>query len=90
MDHEQKSVETAAESAERMDRRDGELYIALGFFIGIVGLPVLFGTYFAAQEPGRMHAAIVNAVCGIALLLIAAASALYGVFILKRQKNRQA
>lgn len=89
MDQEQKHAETAAECAERMERRDGELYIALGFFIGIVGLPVLLGTYFAAQEPGRMHAAIVNATCGIVLLLIAAASALYGKFILKRQKNRQ-
>lgn len=87
MDHEQKKVETAAETAERLERRDGELYIALGLFIGIVGLPVLIGTYWAAQK--STPAAVVNAVCGTTLLLIAAASALYGKFILKRQKNRQ-
>ncbi len=31
----------------RMEKRDGETYVALGLFIIAVGLPVIFGTYFA-------------------------------------------
>jgi len=86
MEHEQKVTETAAEKADRLERRDGELYVALGLFIGIVGLPVLIGTYWAAQTSER--AAIVNAVCGATLLLIAAASMVYGWVILRRRKHR--
>jgi beta-lactam-binding protein with PASTA domain len=31
----------------RMEKRDGETYVALGLFIIAVGIPVIFGTYFA-------------------------------------------
>ncbi len=31
----------------RMEKRDGETYVALGLFILAVGLPVIFGTYYA-------------------------------------------
>lgn len=42
----------------RMEKRDGETYIALGIFIVAVGLPVLLGTYWAYQAlaPGRIVA----------------------------------
>lgn len=83
---EPKKIETAAETAERMEKRDGELYRVLGLFIGLVGLPVLIGTYWAAQT--NKHAAIVNAVCGATLVLIAAASFVYGQIILARNKRR--
>ena len=42
----------------RMEKRDGETYIALGIFIVAVGLPVLLGTYWAYQAlaPGHIVA----------------------------------
>jgi hypothetical protein len=79
-------TETAAETADRMEKRDGELYIALGIFIMAVGLPVLIGTYWAAQV--KVHAAVVNAACGGVLLLIGAASLAYGFVVLARNARR--
>ena len=60
-----------------LQRRDAELYIALGLFMFALGLPVILGTYFAVQ--GNDHcAAIVNFICGVVLAGIGAASAIYG------------
>jgi len=70
----------------RMEKRDGETYIALGLFIVAVGLPVLAGTYFAAQT--NVRAAIVNVVCAIVLLLIGAGAIGYGKLLLARNRGR--
>lgn len=70
----------------RMEKRDGETYIALGLFIVAVGLPVVAGTYWAAQT--NVHAAIVNIVCAGVLLLIGVASIVYGWTLLARNKKR--
>lgn len=70
----------------RMEKRDGETYVALGLFIVAVGIPVVFGTYFAAQT--NMRAAIVNIVCAGVLLLIGAAAITYGRILLARNKKR--
>lgn len=83
---ETRPVETAQERGDRLEKRDGEMYIALGIFINAVGLPVLIGTYWALQK--NFHAAVVNAVCGIVLLLIGFGSMGYGAMLLARNKRR--
>ena len=70
----------------RMEKRDGETYIALGLFIVAVGLPVLAGTYWAAKTDVR--AAVVNVVCAGVLLLIGVAAITYGRVLLSRNKKR--
>ncbi len=70
----------------RMEKRDGETYVALGLFIVAVGIPVVIGTYFAAQT--NMRAAIVNVVCAGVLLLIGVAAIAYGRILLSRNKRR--
>ena len=45
----------------RMEKRDGETYVALGLFIVVVGIPVMAGTYWAAKFD--TSAAIVNFLC---------------------------
>jgi len=70
----------------RMEKRDGETYVALGLFIVAVGIPVAVGTYFAAQT--NMRAAFVNLVCAIVLLLIGGGSIFYGRLLLARNEKR--
>lgn len=70
----------------RMEKRDGETYIALGIFVAAIGLPVMVGTYWAYQT--NVRAAVVNAVCGIVLSLIGAASMGYGWILLLRHRRR--
>jgi hypothetical protein len=70
----------------RMEKRDGETYIALGLFILAVGIPVMAGTWFAAQTNTR--AAVVNVVCATVLLLIGLVAILYGRRLLTRNKGR--
>ena len=72
-------------SDHEMEKRDGETYCALGYVIVAVGVPVAAGTYFAAQT--NMKAAIVNAVCSLALLAIGGISILYGRTLLARNKR---
>ena len=70
----------------RMEKRDGETYIALGLFIVAVGVPVLAGTYFAAQT--NVRAAIVNVVCAVVLLMIGGVAIGYGRLLLARNRDR--
>jgi hypothetical protein len=70
----------------RLEKRDGETYIALGLFIVAVGLPVVAGTYWAYQT--NVRAAVVNVVCAGVLLLIGGASIVYGRVLLARNKRR--
>jgi len=51
-----------------------------------VGLPVVAGTYWAAQVD--IPAAVVNIVCAGILLLIGAAAIIYGRVLLARNKKR--
>ena len=83
-DAQAKAAATKAEAAQKMGQRDGEIYKALGYFIIAVGIPVLIGTYFAAQV--NMRAATVNAVCSLTLLTIGAISWIYGGVVLARHK----
>jgi hypothetical protein len=71
----------------RMEKRDGETYIALGLFIVVVGLPVAAGTYWAAKSD--VSAAIVNIICAGVLLLIGFAAIAYGRLLLARNKRRE-
>ena len=71
----------------RMEKRDGETYIALGLFIVAVGLPVMAGTYWAYQ-PTNIRPAVVNVICAGVLLLIGVASIVYGRVLLARNKRR--
>ncbi|HUW62090.1 MAG TPA: PASTA domain-containing protein [Candidatus Bathyarchaeia archaeon] len=50
----------------RMEKRDGETYIALGIFIMAVGLPVLLGTYWAYQAMAPGHVVAQNPAAGTA------------------------
>jgi eukaryotic-like serine/threonine-protein kinase len=43
----------------RMEKRDGETYIALGLFIVAIGLPVILGTYWAYM-PGNSVSIVVS------------------------------
>jgi hypothetical protein len=70
----------------RMEKRDGETYVALGIFIVAVGLPVAAGTYWAAKSD--VSAAVVNIVCACVLLLIGFAAITYGRLLLARNKKR--
>ena len=70
----------------RMEKRDGETYVALGLFIVAVGVPVLAGTYFAAQT--NVRAATVNVVCAVVLLMIGFGAIGYGRLLLSRNKGR--
>jgi hypothetical protein len=82
---EQKPNEPVLKTAEQLERQDRELYVALGIFIMAVGLPVLVGTYWAAQKSA--NAAIVNATCGGGLMLIGLGSILYGVVLGRRARR---
>jgi hypothetical protein len=84
MDEQEKYVNPISD--QDMEKRDGETYVALGLFIVAVGIPVVAGTYFAYQT--NVRAAIVNAVCSVVLLMIGAASILYGRLLLARNKRR--
>lgn len=70
----------------RMEKRDGETYVALGLFIVAVGLPVMAGTYWAAKTD--VSAATVNVICAGVLLLIGCAAIGYGRILLARNKRR--
>ncbi len=52
------------------DERDAASIRILGFFLTILGMLVLIGTYWAI---GNMHAVIINAVSGLVLTLIGVA-----------------
>ncbi len=72
-------------TAIEMMKRDGETYMAVGFFIIALSIPVLIGTLWALQRP---HAAIVNAICGVVLGAVGAAATLYGWKLFKRAKSK--
>jgi hypothetical protein len=71
----------------RMEKRDGETYIALGIFIVSVGLPVAVGTYWAAKSD--VSAAVVNIICAVVLLVIGFAAIGFGRLLLARNKRRE-
>jgi len=71
----------------RMEKRDGETYVALGLFIVVVGVPVMAGTYWAAKFD--TSAAVVNFVCSCVLLAIGFAAITYGRVLLARNKKRE-
>ncbi len=73
-------------SKDRFQHRDAEMYIAIGIFVFAVGLPVLIGTMYALESP---RAAVVNAVCGVVLILVGLASTGYGWLLLLRHRKTQ-
>ena len=70
----------------RYEKRDGEIYIALGLFISALALPVLLGTFFAAAENAR--GALINGICGGVLLAVGVGAIAYGYVLLQRNKRR--
>lgn len=64
-------------AGENLKRRDAELYVVLGLFMVALGIPVIIGTYFAAQV-ADYRPAVVNFVCGMTLTGIGIASIYYG------------
>lgn len=67
-----------------MLKRDGETSMAVGLFIFALGLPVLLGTLWELDKP---RAAVVNAVCGLVLVLIGGGATGYGWRLFKRAKK---
>lgn len=51
----EKSV--AEKAVQKMGRRDGEIYKALGYFIIAVGIPVFIGSFWAFEKPPQLEAA---------------------------------
>ncbi len=70
-------------TASEMGQRDGETSIAVGLFLMALGAPVLLATIWALDKPS---AAVVNALCGAALLLIGAGAVAYGLWELRKAK----
>lgn len=64
-----------------MLKRDGETSMAVGLFVLAVGVPVLIGTIWALENP---RAAVVNAICGLALMAIGGGATWYGWGLYKR------
>ena len=71
------TIEKVAEehTIDEMGKRDGETNMAVGIFLFALGIPVLLGTFWALDRP---HAAFVNALCGLALLLVGGGVTYYG------------
>jgi hypothetical protein len=69
-----------------MLKRDGETSMAVGLFVLAVGLPVLIGTLWALDNP---RAAVVNAVCGAALIAIGGGATWYGWGLFKRATQNE-
>ena len=69
-------------------KRDGETSMAVGLFVLALGLPVLLGTFWSLDNP---RAALVNAICGLALLLIGGGATFYVWTLFSRaRKNDEA
>jgi len=71
------SIDKIAEkhTKNEMKKRDGETYIAVGLFLVALGIPVIIATYWAMERP---NAAIVNVICGLALLGVGTGAIAYG------------
>jgi hypothetical protein len=64
-----------------MLKRDGETSMAVGLFLVALGIPVLIGTLWALDN---FRGAVVNAICGLVLLLIGGAVTIYGYIMFRR------
>lgn len=73
-------------SKAEMIKRDGETSMAVGLFVFAVGLPVLIATIWALDNH---RAAIVNAICGVVLLLVGGGATLYGWTLFSRAKKME-
>lgn len=80
-----KSVDKQQKPAISQERRDAEIYVAIGIFVVAVGLPVLIGTIWATSRPS---AAVINFVCGVVLLLVGISSMAYGWMLLKKERAK--
>lgn len=76
---------TERHTAGEIMKRDGETYIAVGLFLVALGIPVLAGTIWALSQP---RAAVVNAICGVALLAIGGAAIGYGWLLYKKSSAK--
>lgn len=76
-------IDTDRNTGESLQRRDTELYIALGLFLTALGIPVIIGTLFAL-EAETYHPAVVNFICGVVLTGIGVAGIVYGLL---RRRN---
>ncbi len=81
-------IDTERNTGVQLARRDSELYFALGIFIVALGVPVVFGTYYAYQW-GDFRPAVVNLISGLVMVGIGVASIIYGWVIRKRIKSGQ-
>ncbi|MBI2426044.1 MAG: hypothetical protein HYV27_24685 [Candidatus Hydrogenedentes bacterium] len=66
-------------------KRDGETYFAIGLYIFVIGLPVVFGTVFSLDTP---RAAIVNFIAGMVLVLGGLLGMYYGRALKKRNPDK--
>lgn len=71
-----------------IQKRDGETYFAIGLYIFVIGLPVVFGTYFSLSNP---HAAVVNFMAGMTLVSWGLVGMYYGRLLKRRSaaKNQK-
>ena len=84
------TIEKVAEThtVDEMQKRDGETSMAVGLFILALGVPVSFATLLVDRSTTLgQHGAIVNAICGLVLLLIGGSAAGYGWILYQRAHN---
>ncbi len=75
-------IDSTKNTGDNLKRRDAELYVLLGGFLVLLGLPVVFGTWYAVQA-GLMRAALVNVIAGLSLVGMGVGSIFYGLAIQK-------
>ena len=68
---------------DRFARRDAETQMALGFFVSVIAVPVIIGTFWS----DRLMAQVVNAGAGTVLLAIGAGMFLFGLSRYKKLKG---
>lgn len=75
-------IDSAKNTGDNLKRRDAELYILLGAFLVVLGLPVIFGTWYSVHG-GLMRAALVNMIAGLSLVGMGGGAIFYGLAIQK-------
>ncbi len=76
----------AKEEPVDIQKRDGETYFAIGLYIFVIGIPVVFGTFFSLSN---IHAAVVNFCAGVTLVGGGCIGMFYGQLLKRRSAAKK-